>query len=130
MENYIDTNYFMYKHLIETKDERMVSSILREFSLLKVVERSSWTSKVKFKHSHSPDGESDHLLFGAYFFMGNTVTLHKRDVFDFTGLISKVGGIYATLFAFFSAIGKYVNTNQFMGDLMKEMHYVSLKDND
>ena len=62
--------------------------------------------------------------------MGNTVTYHYRVYFDIVALISKAGGIYASLFAFFGILGKYINTQSFMSELMREMQFVSLKDTD
>ena len=106
------------------------------FNFLKLEKGPHWQSKSNTNnHCISRDSqrckvEPEVILFGAYYFMGNTKTYHTRDYFDFVGLVSKTGGIFATLYALFSVPGKYINTQSFMSTLMKEMQFISLKDTD
>ena len=76
---------------------------------------------IKVKGSDEYAKSEDEIYFGVYFFLGNTLTDHQRDFFDIVDCVSRAGGIFATLLSFFGAIGRFVNTQTFMSELMTEM---------
>ena len=113
---YRDSNNFLEYNKVTTRDSRLLPYIQDNYKFLKLEKGPVWTSSsYTLHHRLTDDGihfrevEED-ILFGTYFFLSNVKTEHQRNLFNFVSLLSQLGGIYATLFAAFSAVGKYVNT--------------------
>ena len=53
--------------------------------------------------------------------MNDTKTEHFRDAFDLLGLLSRVGGVFSSLYVMFSLIGKYINRQLYMADVSDKM---------
>ena len=78
----------------------------------------------KYKHStKSIDSnkyktEEDLILFGGYFFLSNSRTIHIRTVYNIVDILVQVGGIYSALFTVLNIVGRYINIQLYMNFLM------------
>jgi hypothetical protein len=52
----------------------------------------------------------DEILFGAFYFLGNTRGEHTRIVFNVMDIFAELGGFYAFFYGILMAIGSYINT--------------------
>ena len=137
VDTYRDTNNFLNLNNVVTKDNRFLAWREKYFSFFDIHKGMEWHSvSYTVNHMISTDGgdsyqeTNDEIYCGTYFYLGTNVTEHERDFFDIIDFVSRAGGIFATLISFFGGIGKYVNTQSFMSELMTEMQYVSLKNPD
>jgi hypothetical protein len=77
----------------------------------------TWTTESYSDHQlvsfNGKDGpyvsRGEQMLFGNYFFMDSKRVSNVRYAYNFLDLITELGGIKAALFAFFGAIGVFIN---------------------
>ena len=77
-------------------------------------------------NTYSKEPIEEDIIFGAFFFLGNIRTEHTRKLYNILNLLTEIGGIQATMFAFIKMIGTYFNTQIFMSKMMSEMQYAKL----
>ena len=80
--------------------------------------------------TYSKKPVEEEIIFGAFFFLGNIRTEHTRKLYNILNLLTEIGGIQATMFAFIKMIGTYFNTQIFMSKMMSEMQYAKLAPKD
>lgn len=65
-------------------------------------------------------------LFSTFFFLSNIRGEHSRKVYNILNLLTELGGIQGSLFAFMSMIATYMNTQMYISKMMFETQYVTL----
>ena len=65
--------------------------------------------------------EHEEILFGTFFFLSNSRTLHKRNLYDIVRFLADLGGLQAILLTFIGTVGGYINTKIFMSRMMREL---------
>jgi hypothetical protein len=49
-------------------------------------------------------------------------------VYNVVDLVSEMGGIYAILYAFIGAVGRWVNVQLYMSEMIAELQYMKLSE--
>ena len=70
----------------------------------------------------------DSYMLGIYFFCGDTYTEHRKEAFNMLDLLSKFGGLYGSIFQFLGLLGGFYNSRLLVGDLIKKLYFVKLRD--
>ena len=116
-DKYRDSNNFLMKNRVVTRDDRWLPYIQDEYTFLKIEKGQPWISSSYFRtHNTSYDGghtyelEETEILFGCYFFLSPKIGEHSRYKFNIMNLMSQLGGIHALMIIIFGSVARFVNT--------------------
>ena len=65
---------------------------------------------------------------GLYFFVGDSKHDHFRSVYNFSDVLSSVGGIAASIFSIFSVIGTIYNQQVYTQHLLHLLYFIKDED--
>ena len=69
--------------------------------------------------------EQQQLIYGSYFFLGQEMTLHNRNLYTVSDMLSDFGGIYQTfILALFYYFGTSINKRIMMAKLIRSLYHV------
>ena len=95
----------------------MTQAFYNIYKFVKISQNPIWISDtVPWKSNQSIDGGQtykeieDIILFGAYYFLGNSKAEHTRTVFNIADFMAEIGGFYTIVSGALMIIGNYMNT--------------------
>ena len=116
MNLYRDNNNFIVFNKVTAQDNRFLLFLRNNyFEFLSVLKEAPWTSSTYVRvHSTTTNGkdyylESNQIYFGTYFFLSEIKLEHERKLQNVMDLISQIGGLFASLIAFFGYLGASLN---------------------
>lgn len=69
--------------------------------------------------------DTEHKVFGTFFFVSEERRVHSRDVFTYADLFSKVGGLTSLLNIVFFSIASLMNSQANLASLVERLFYYS-----
>ena len=128
LEEYRDNNNFLQFNDVTTQVSRWNPYGEEVYKFFKVIAGPVWISTsytseqyVSTDGGKTYDNEEEVMLFGTYFFLSNTRTIHMRSLYNIVRFLSEIGGIQASVMVIFGAIGTYINRKIFMAKMMSEL---------
>jgi hypothetical protein len=67
-------------------------------------------------------------MVGLHFFMANTMIEQKVKKFGALDLLSKIGGMYGSLYQILFLVGSYYNSRMLLGHLISKLYFIKYKE--
>lgn len=102
---------------VTTYDQRLNPAYHDTYSFFKVDAGAVWhshsyhlTQRVSTDGGKKYEDVTEEIIFGSFFFLSNIRAEHTRKLYNILNLLTEIGGIQATMYAFINMIGTYFNT--------------------